>query len=165
MKKFLSFAIVIMLMMGLCVSAFAAGSPQPQPTDPQTEPIVIIDPSNPEQNITIPANAVKMVTIDKADILLNEEDAKTFKAAYEDAQKLEDVKVYKCYWLYVDEKLAGKDFKGIDENNVLPFKFTCPGEDVKLFVNNHEMKVVHDRGISYIAHLTETGTVTITCAK
>ena len=166
MKKFLSFVIVLVMLMSLTVTAFAAGSPTVGPGGGDNGDIAVVDPSNPDgPKVVIPAKAIKTVTIDQADKLLSAEDAKAFKAAYDEAMAMEDCKVYKCFWLFIDEELVGEDFPGISENCALAYKFSCPGEGVKLYVNGNEMKTVKENGKSYTAYLTELGAVTITCEK
>ena len=172
MKKTLSFIIVIAISLSLCIPAFAVGSPQPNPTIPQPVDVFITDDAKvdvekgtyPIEN-SIPAAAVKQVAVNQAEKFLSEEDAESFKAAYEEAMAMDDCKVYKCFWLYVDEAFITESFKGVSKESALVISFTCPGEDVKAYVNGNEMKVIHEEGNSYIAILTETGTVTITCAK
>ena len=171
MKKSLSFVIVLAVMMSLCVSAFAADSPKPDPAPTQKGGIEITDASKVDVekgtypvNGTFPSKALKTVAINQAEKLLSEEDGKAFKAAYEEAQAMEDCKVYKCYWMYVDEELAD-GFKGVSSSSALAIKFTCPGKDVRFLVNGNEMQVISKGGSSYIAIVTETGTVTITCEK
>lgn len=182
MKRILSAVIVLAVIMGFCVSAFAASPDVPNGKSPVSKPVNVqvddggvialtavskVDLEKGTYQIigTIPANALKTVAIDKADKLLDEEDAKAFKAAYEDAQKLKGRKVYKCYWLDIDEELAGKEFKGVGKDNALALKFTCPGDDVKFAVNGNEMDVIAGSGDSYTAIATETGAVVISCAE
>ena len=172
MKKTLSFLLVICLFASMATGVYAAGSPKPNPVVPQTIEVIVTDDAKVDVEkgtypieSTIPAESVKQVAVNQADKLLGEEDAAAFKAAYEEAMAMDDCKVYKCFWLYVDEDLAGEEFKGVSVSSALAIKFSCPGKDVKFFVNGNEMKVIHEKGASYVAILTETGTVTITCAK
>ena len=166
MKKILAIILAVAAVLSIGAVAFAVSSPVPAPagvsakaTYDIADPAEVKDTDIPVKS-TIPAEAVKTTAIDKADSL-SEEDAAAFKAAYEEIQNLKDGKVYKFFWLAIDEEAAGEDFEGLDEDNALVYRFTCPGENVRVTVNGKEMTVVDFGSSKYAALLTEAGAVAI----
>lgn len=163
MKKILAIILAVAAVLSIGAVAFAVSSPVPNPapvapTEKETE-FEVAD-ADGETKSTIPAEAVKTTAIDKADSL-SEEDAAAFKAAYEEIQNLKDGKVYKFFWLAIDEEAAGEGFEGLGEDNALLYKFTCPGENVRVTVNSKEMKVENTEDNKYVAYLTEAGAVAV----
>lgn len=162
MKKFLAIILAVAAVLSIGAVAFAVSSPAPNPA-----PVIVEEESGFEiadaegtDIAVLPAKAVETTAIDKADSL-SEEDAKAFKEAYEEIQNLKDGKVYKFFWLAINEEAAGEDFQGLSEDNSLVYKFTCPGENVRVTVNSKEMKVDDLGDNKYKAFLTETGAVAI----
>ncbi len=162
MKKFLAIILAITAVLSIGAVAFAVSSPAPNPA-----PVIVEEESEFEiadaegaDVAVLPAKAIETTAIDKADSL-SEEDAAAFKAAYEEIQNLKDGKVYKFFWLAINEEAAGEDFQGLSEDNSLVYKFTCPGENVRVAVNGKDMKVENVSGSKYKSFLTETGAVAI----
>lgn len=163
MKKILAIILAVAAVLSVGAIAFAVSSPVPNPAPVgpgENETAFEIADADGETKSTVPVEAVKATAIDKADTL-SEEDAAAFKAAYEEIQNLKDGKVYRFFWLAIDEEAAGEDFEGLSEGNALVYKFTCPGENVRVTVNSKEMKVESLGSNKYKAFLTETGAVAV----
>ena len=164
MKKVISFALVLVLIMSLSVVAFAAGSTKPAPSNAgyTTRTVaaagngVGLYDKNGKLVATVPAADVLNVPVGQAN-KLSDADKEAFLAAYEDAKAVENKVVKYFFWFDVPEQ-----YKTADVAYAL-YNFTCTGENVEVTVNGNPMEVESLGGISYAAKLTEFGAVAILC--
>ena len=173
MKKIVSFLLAALMVLSLGSTVLAAGSPtgnnnagvpaapaapaaEEETAEETEEPGMGVFNEDGEQVGTIPADAVKKISVDDADEL-DDEDKEAFLAAYETAKKMEGKVVKYCFWLDIPE-----EYKTEDLAYVL-YEFTCTGKNVQVFVNDKEMEVEETGKNAYAAKLTEFGAVAILC--
>ena len=155
MKRIVSLLLAAVLLLGLGVTVFAAGSPTGSgnnngtPTTPghrtATKPGMEVDNADDDRIATIPANQIKKTSVANAK-KLSDADREAFLAFYEEAKKIE-----------------GKKYKNMDNFDHVKFIFTCTGKNVQVLVNGKEMEVEKTGKNTYCAKLTEFGAVAILC--
>ena len=164
MKKVISFALVLVLVLSHSVVAFAAGSPKTTPASAGYTTRAVAAAGNgvglydkdDKLVATVPAADVLNVPVGQANKLADA-DKDAFLAAYEDAKAVENKVVKYFFWFDVAEQ-----YKTPDVAYAL-YNFTCTGENVQVTVNGNPMEVESLGGISYAAKLTEFGAVAILC--
>ena len=164
MKKLVSFLLVVIMVLSLGVTAFAAGSPTKDETSSTTTAATTptykkgmgLFNSDDEKYATVPANAVKKTAVANANKLADE-DKEAFLAAYEDAKKVEGKVVKYFYWLDIPEQYKTDEFAYAE------YIFTSTGKNIQVTVNGKEMEVEQIGKFTYSAKLTEFGAVAILC--
>lgn len=170
MKKIVSLLLAVALVMGLGITAFAAGSPTSDgnkggngsattnvPRGNGGKPGMGIYNSDDEEIAFVPAGQIKRIAVGNAN-KLSAEDKEAFLAAYEEAKNIEGKKVKYFYWLDIPE-----EYKEMDGFAYGKYEFTCTGENVQVTVNGKEMEVEQTGKNTYFAKLTEFGAVAILC--
>ena len=159
MKKILAFALVLVLMMSLSVTAFAAGSPKKEEGGGAGSMFFnyhLYDKDGKETGV-LHSSKVRKISVGNA-YRLGDEDQEKFLKEYEEIKNDPDSLVRYFFWLDVDKDALPSDFA------YFGYYFTCPGKDVKLSVNGKDMEVERVSGNLYLAKLTEFGRVAISCA-
>ncbi len=169
MKRIVSLLLAAVLLLGLGVTVFAAGSPTSDGNKgsggtattnvPRTagKPGMGIYNSDDEKIATVPAGQIKKTAVGNAK-KLSDADKEAFLAAYEEAKKVEGKKVKYFYWLDIPEK-----YKNMEDFAYAKYEFTCTGKNVQVTVNGKEMEVEQTGKNTYFAKLTEFGAVAILC--
>ncbi len=159
MKKIVSLLLAVVLVLGLGVTAFAAGSPtggNGQDKGPTKKGMEIYN-SDDELIALVPPEEIKRVSVGNAN-KLSAEEKEAFLAAYEEAKNVEGKKVKYFYWLDIPEK-----YKNMEDFAYAKYEFTCTGKNVQVTMNGKEMEVEQTGKNSYFAKLTEFGAIAILC--
>lgn len=163
MKRIITFLLVLVLLLGLSVTAFADKSPSGGDSSgkttsryPAASNGLTLYNSKDEEIGAVPAKDVKKIAVGNAK-KLDESDKEAFLAAYEDAKKVEGKIVKYFYWLDIPEKYKTDDFA------YAKYSFTCTGKNVEVTVNGNKMDVEQTGRYTYAAKLTEFGSVAILC--
>jgi hypothetical protein len=159
MKRIVSLLLAAVLLLGLGVTVFAAGSPtggNGQPKGPVKKGMGIYNAED-ERIALVPPGQVKKTAVGNAK-RLSDADREAFLAAYEEVKKIEDKKVKYFFWLDIPEK-----YKNMEDFSYAKYEFTCTGKNVQLTVNGKEMEVEKTGKNTYFAKLTEFGAIAILC--
>lgn len=158
MKKFVSFLLVITLLLSLGMTAMAKKSPTTakKSTTTGTDSGIGLYDANDKLIARVPAKEVVRLGIASADKLPDDQ-KEAFKAAYEDAMNLEGKLVRRFFWLDIPE-----EYKNMEGFAYAKLSFTSRGQNVGLSVNGNDMETVRLGYGQYYAKLTEFGTVLVT---
>ena len=160
MKRIVSLLLAAVLLLGLGVTVFAAGSPtggNGQPKGNAAKPGMKIFNSDDKQIALVPYKDIKRVSVANAK-KLSDADEEAFLSFYEEAKKIEGKKVKYFYWLDIPNK-----YKNMEDFAYGKYVFTCTGKNVQVLVNGKEMEVEKTGKNTYAAKLTEFGAVAILC--
>ncbi len=136
MKRIVSLLLAAVLLLGLGVTVFAAGSPtggNGQPKGPAKKGMEIYN-SDDELIAIVPPGQVKKTAVGNAK-RLSDADREAFLAAYEEVKKIEDKKVKYFFWLDIPEK-----YKNMEDFSYAKYEVTGTGKNVQLTVNGKEME-------------------------
>lgn len=165
MKKITILMLIVITVLYLCSSAFAATVNIPSGGVSSSAPsgvsgVTICNTRDDTFFSFVPDNDVVRVPFADAKKKLDKRDYDAFLNAYNSAKDLEKKgmgrKVTDAYWFYIPDKYF------IDESHYAKFLFTSAERDVGVTVNGHPMEVISITGrTSYYAKITELGTVLI----
>ena len=157
MKKFVTFLLVLTLILSMSATAFAAGSPTS--TGPKTAAtgggLGLYNDAD-KRIAAVPESKVLKLNVGKAD-QLDAADKDAFLAAYETAKNTEDRVVRRFFWLDIPD-----EYKNMDGFSYAKLTFGCRGQNVEVTVNGKPMEVVKLGHGQYYAKITEFGVVSIT---
>ena len=156
MKRFISVLLVLTLLLALGVTALAAGSPTGTGKKNDAMTGFVVYNKSDKGIVRVPNKDIYRYSIHQAD-KLDAADQEAFKAAYEDAQKIEGKLVRNVFWLDIAD-----EYKNMDDFSYVRYYFTLHGRNVCVSVNGNDMEVVGLGQGQYYAKLTEFGTVVIT---
>ena len=156
MKRFISVLLVLTLLLALGVTALAAGSPTGTGKKNDAMTGFVVYNKSDKGIVRVPNKDIYRYSIHQAD-KLDAADQEAFKAAYEDAQKIEGKLVRNVFWLDIAD-----EYKNMDDFSYVRYYFGLTGRNIKVSVNGKDMEVVGLGQDQYYAKLTEFGTVVIT---
>ena len=169
MKKVIAFALVFVLLLGINMTAFAAGTTSPSSTDSSSNYTTATPAdgrvsrhgldvcNNSDDTIdTVPSNRIIRLAVGQAGVL-GHDDKNAFMSAFSAVREIKDRLVKYFYWLNTNGYEKPDDFA------YFKLTFKCAGENVKVSVNGKDVEVVHVDGNEYFAKLPELGAIAISC--
>ena len=155
MKRFVTFALVIVLVFSMSISAFAATA---DGVAAQGGSLLLgIYNSSDKKIEVIPAKDIGIYTIYNLSCI-PVQDQSSFLKTCEEAGKITDRTVSSLFYLWIPE-----GYKQIDGFAYVRYPFRCAGKDIVFTVNGKEMEVCEISENSYYAKVTEFGNVLVTC--
>ncbi len=156
MKKFVSFLLVLTLVLSLSATAFAAGSPTSTgPKNPVVPQGLGIYNDADRRIAVVPNKDVLKLNVGSAD-KLDAADKDAFLAAYDAAKNTEGKIVRHFFWLDIPD-----EYKNLEDFSYAKLTFGSRGQNVEVTVNGKPMEVVKLGHGQYYAKLTEFGVVSI----